>query len=165
MTAQLPDQTKFTGFIPKDLYNSFLSAKGSYDRLGRTYPYFYYQYYGIPYKVWYGDPFTLIDYVDTATAVYDPTVGIPGISPDVEIVVGDITPPSPDMIIPGFGIPAVTSPGYTAPIPTSQAPAPVGSGSGSGSGSVAGWALAGIIASTLIFKPRSGKKRRTTRSK
>ena len=103
MSAQLPDQTKYTGFIPKDLYNDFLKNKALYDQRGAAYPTHYYQYYGIPYKVWYGDPFTLIDYVDSATARYDPAIGLPGVT--APIVVANLEPPSPDMVIPGFGIP------------------------------------------------------------
>lgn len=147
MNAQLPDQSAYTGFIPKDLYNSFVKNKALYDQQGKSYPYHYYQYYGIPYKVYYGDPYTLIDYVDVSTPVYNPVVGIPGLPPGVTIVVGDTTPPSPDMILPGMGVP---DPNKKAPQPVTPTPTPVttttpATGTGGFGGNAAAWAWVGMI--------------------
>ena len=156
MGAQLPDQSVYTGFIPKDLYNQFLGNKALYDQQGKSYPYHYYQYYGIPYKVSYGDPYTLIDYVDVSTPVYNPVVGVPGVPPGVTIVVAPpvITPPSFDMTLPGMGVPdpnKVPQPVITTPtpvtvtVPITTPGTDTGSGTGGFGGNAAAWAWIGMI--------------------
>ena len=153
MSAQLPDQSVYTGFIPKDLYNQFVGNKALYDQQGKAYPYHYYQYYGISYKVSYGDPYTLIDYVDVSTPIYTPGTTIPGVPPGVTIVAPPvITPPSIDMTLPGMGIPdsgkvAVPQPVKPTPILVNVPVTTPGTGTGTGGfgGNAAAWAWIGMI--------------------
>lgn len=170
MALQLPDQSRYTGFIPKDMYDSYVANQAAY--AGKPTPYHYYQYYGIPYKVSYANPYQLIDYVDTATALPIPGMTLPG-APGVTIIVPSvITPPSPNMQLPGQGIPdpakiITPQPVITTPTPvTSYTPVSnreASAGGTSGFGSVQAWAMAGIALAMAATWGATRKRKRKAR--
>jgi len=175
MAVILPDQSVYTGFIPKDLYEPYLKAYQAGLYAGKPIPYHYYQYYGIPYKVSYANPYQLIDYVDKATALPIPGQPIPGVPIDVPIVIPpNIKPPAPGMDLPGQGIPqpvspitiiGVVPPTYTpSPINPNPPPTTTPTPGTDGFGSVQAWAMAGIALAMAVTWGASHRRKSKKRA-